>query len=159
MSNHIESLTERFDTALYIMMQNLGPQLIHRAQLGLTPGQVFMLHFIRKERQCRVSTLAEKVEVNPSAITVMLDRLEHRGFVRRTRDTGDRRVVLIQITDDGEESLNKVLHVRSQIMQHCLMQLRPDELDSFVQTLEKLATVSAAMDIKELIQAENRLEE
>jgi len=151
MFKDIDSLTERFDAALFVMVHNLGPQLITRAQLGLTPGQVFMLHMIRQENQCSVSKLAEKMEVNPSAITVMLDRLESHGHAVRTRDKDDRRVVVIHLTEAGEEALNHVLNVRKQIMQHCLAQLKTDELDAFVQTLEKFADISAGMEIKTIM--------
>jgi MarR family transcriptional regulator, organic hydroperoxide resistance regulator len=148
MHQNIDSLTERFDKSLFVLLQNLGPQLINRAQLGLTPGQVFMLHFIQQDSQCSVSKLAEKMEVAPSAITVMLDRLENHGFVARTRDKVDRRVVIINLTDVGEEKLNHVLDVRKQIMQHCLTQIEFNELNSFIQTLEKLSPIAQAMDIK-----------
>jgi MarR family transcriptional regulator, organic hydroperoxide resistance regulator len=158
MSKNIDMLTERFDAALFVMMQNLGPQLIIRTQLDLTPGQVFMLHFIQQKNQCSVSKLADKMEVNPSAITVMLDRLENHGFVARARDKNDRRVVIAQLTEAGEEALNRVLNVRKQIVQHCLTQIEPDELDSFVQTLEQLATICTSMDIKTIIGFENHLE-
>lgn len=158
MSKNIDVLTEQFSTALFVMMQNFGPQLVIRAQLGLTPGQVFMLHFIQKEKQCNVSKLAEKVEVNPSAVTVMLDRLENHGFVVRVRDKIDRRVVIVQLTEAGSEALNRVLNVRQQIMKHCLTQIESHELDSFVQTFEKLATISTAMDIKAITGPEKGLE-
>ena len=99
MHKNLDSLTERFDKSLHVLMQHLGPQLISRTQLDLTPGQVFMLHLIRNESLCSVSKLAEKMEVAPSAITVMLDRLENHGFVSRKRDTSDRRVVIIELTE------------------------------------------------------------
>ncbi|MDP4172151.1 MAG: MarR family transcriptional regulator [Bacillota bacterium] len=151
MDQNIDSLTERFDKSLFVLKQNLGPQLFSRAQLGLTPGQVFMLHFIRKESNCSVTKLAEKMEVAPSAITVMLDRLENHGFVSRTRDKVDRRVVLIQLTDVGEEKLNNVLDTRKQIMQHCFTQMEPNELDSFIVSLEKLASIVQSIEIKTII--------
>ena len=153
-SDELGVLTERFDSALYVMIQNLGPQLIARSHLGVTPGQVFMLHFIRREHPCTISKLAERLEVNPSAITVMLDRLEGFGYAVRIRDKNDRRVVIAQLTESGEEALNRVLDVRKQILQYCLAQLSPVELDSFVQTLEKLSTISAAMDPKTVIESD-----
>lgn len=151
MNENIDLLTESFDKSLLVLMHNFGPQLISRSQIDLTPGQVFMLHLIRKEHQCSVSKLAEKMEVAPSAITVMLDRLENHGFVIRSRDKNDRRVVLIELTDAGEEKLNYVLDKRKQIMQHCFNQMEPDELDSFILSMEKLASIAQTMDIKKII--------
>lgn len=42
----------------------------------------------------------------------MLDRLEHNSFVNRTRGKTDRRVVIIELTDAGEEKLKYVLAIR-----------------------------------------------
>lgn len=152
----LDLLMDRFDKSLIVLMQNLGPQLINRAQLGLTPGQVFMLHFIRKESQCTVSKLADKMEVAPSAITVMLDRLETHGFVSRSRDKTDRRIVIITLTDDGEEKLDRVLEVRKKIIQHCFSQMDPNELDPFIQSLEKLSSIAQMMNIQEIIEMSNK---
>ncbi|RIV26449.1 MarR family transcriptional regulator [Alicyclobacillaceae bacterium I2511] len=154
MCQEIDVLTERFDAALHVMIQNLGPQLITHSHLGLTPGQVFMLYFIRQEHPCTISKLAERLEVNPSAITVMLDRLESFGYAVRIRDKNDRRVVIAQLTESGGEALNRVLYVRKHILQYCLAQISPIELDSFVQTLEKLSNISKAMDPKTIIESD-----
>jgi DNA-binding MarR family transcriptional regulator len=151
MHKNLDSLTERFDTSLHVLMQNLGPQLISRTQLDLTPGQVFMLHLIRNKSLCSVSKLAEKMEVAPSAITVMLDRLENHGFVSRTRDTSDRRVVIIELTDAGERELDHVLKVRKTIMQHCFKQMNANEVVSFIEGLEKLSSISQKMELEEVL--------
>jgi DNA-binding MarR family transcriptional regulator len=42
--------------------------------------------------------LAERARLSPGAMTALLDRLEERGFARRTRDTKDRRRVLVEVT-------------------------------------------------------------
>lgn len=148
MAPNIDAVTERFDKALRVLIRSFGPQLIQRIQLGLTPGQVFMLHFIQQENHCSVSKLAEKMEVAPSAITVMLDRLENHGFVSRTRDQADRRVVVVELTDAGRETLKKVKEKRKQIMQDCLTQIDLKELTAIAQSLEKIASIAETMEMK-----------
>ena len=44
--------------------------------------------------------LAERARLSPGAMTALLDRLERRGFARRTRDTKDRRRVLVEVTPE-----------------------------------------------------------
>ena len=146
MNLNLDLLAERFDKS----MKNLGPQLTNRTRLGLTPGQVYMLHFIRKESQCNVSLLAEKMEVAPSAISVMLDRLENQGLVSRTRNKADRRVVIIQLTEEGKNKLNQVLEVRKKILQHCFKQMEPDHLNAFIETLEQLSSIVQRMEIRDI---------
>ncbi len=158
MPQNIEDYTARFDEALFVTMQNLGPQLIKRAHLELTPGQVFMLHLIQQEGQCSQSKLAEHMEVSPSAITIMLDRLENHGYVERKRDSNDRRVVMSELTSTGTETLLRVMRVRQRLVQHCLSKLPAEELDRFINTLEQLADISAAMEIEKILEQEKGVE-
>src|SRR5262249_7120636 len=44
--------------------------------------------------------LAERARLSPGATTALLDRLETRGLARRTRDTKDRRRVLVEVTPE-----------------------------------------------------------
>lgn len=155
MDQNISRLTDRFHEALTVMMQNLGPQLITRAQLELTPGQAFMLNFIKKNGQLTVSSLADKMEVAPSAITVMLDRLEKRKFVLRVRDQRDRRVVLVLLTEEGHRALGRVINLRKRAIQQCLEKISLDELAIFVKTLEKLSDISQTVDIQSMVDFDN----
>jgi DNA-binding MarR family transcriptional regulator len=43
--------------------------------------------------------LSEATGLSTGAVTVMLDRLERAGFVRRVRDVGDRRRIMVESTD------------------------------------------------------------
>ncbi len=44
--------------------------------------------------------LAEAANLTTGAVTAVLDHLEARGFVRRIRDTKDRRKVIVEVTDE-----------------------------------------------------------
>jgi DNA-binding MarR family transcriptional regulator len=45
--------------------------------------------------------LATAVGLSPGAVTTVLDRLEQRGFVRRIRDSEDRRRVMVELTEEA----------------------------------------------------------
>ena len=46
--------------------------------------------------------LAQHVSITPGAMTSRLDKLEARGLVRRVPDEEDRRVLQIELTEDGD---------------------------------------------------------
>lgn len=48
-----------------------------------------------------VTDLARAAEVNPGAMTRLLDRLEAKGLVSRTADPADRRALNIELTESG----------------------------------------------------------
>ncbi|HEY5850545.1 MAG TPA: MarR family transcriptional regulator [Lysobacter sp.] len=49
-----------------------------------------------------VTDLARAAELNPGAMTRLLDKLEARGIVARTADPTDRRGINIHLTDAGQ---------------------------------------------------------
>ena len=61
----------------------------------LTPGP----HTVRR--------LSEDLEVPKPAISRALDALSIHGLVKRARDPGDKRVVLVQKTADGSQFLDR----------------------------------------------------
>lgn len=86
-----------------------------------------------------LTQLAEKMEVKPSAITVMIDRLEKAGYVKRTHGTVDRRSVLVEVTSLGNETLEKAILERNEILKTYLLRLKPEEILTFTELLEKVA--------------------
>lgn len=47
--------------------------------------------------------LSDRSGLSPAAMTALIDRLERKGYVRRTRDAADRRRVFVELTDRSRE--------------------------------------------------------
>ncbi|SFM01862.1 DNA-binding transcriptional regulator, MarR family [Paenibacillus sp. 1_12] len=141
-SGHIPmtSQTERFETALWTIVRRLGPELTSHTSIKLTGQQFIMLHFISKTGLCKVTDLATKMEVKPSAITVMIDRLIAQGVVQRRHDDKDRRVVLIEMTDLGHEVVQQLQQLRREIIGGYLNELDADKLTVFLDIFEQIAS-------------------
>lgn len=52
--------------------------------------------------------LGEATGLSSAATTTLLDRLERKGYVRRQRDTVDRRKVLIELTPAGRAQIDEL---------------------------------------------------
>ena len=52
--------------------------------------------------------LARESGLSTGAVTTLIDRLERRGYVRRARDTEDRRRVFIELTDELHERAGEI---------------------------------------------------
>ncbi len=137
MPEKTETYIQRFQAAMESMKRKLGSEIMGRVK-DLTLPQCFILHFIREQETCKITKLAEKMNVKPSAVTVMIDRLEKAGFVARHHDAADRRAVLVRLTEKGHEALTKVEQIRNEVMGKYLSRLERDELERFLDTFEKL---------------------
>ena len=73
----------------------------HLGELGLGAGQPKVLGYLIRSGPSRQRQLAEYCEIDPAAVSRMLDSLQRGGFVSREADGANRRCERIQITDKG----------------------------------------------------------
>ncbi len=69
---------------------------------GLTTPQQLCLLNLGQEDSLSVSDLAKRVHLSPSTVVGIVDRLEKRGLLRRIRQSNDRRIVSVQMTEQGK---------------------------------------------------------
>jgi DNA-binding MarR family transcriptional regulator len=72
-----------------------------RSTCRLTAPQLICLLNIVEKEQTTTTKIAREVFLTPSTVVGILDRLEARGLIARSRDTGDRRVVNVTATEEG----------------------------------------------------------
>ena len=70
-----------------------------QAEYGLKPPQFFALDAL--DEPVPMSSVANVLRCDRSAVTWITDRLEERGYVERRSDPGDRRVKLLALTEEG----------------------------------------------------------
>jgi len=68
--------------------------------LGLHRTAFRCLDILDQEGPMTVGRLAELARLSPGATTTVVDTLERKGLARRTRDTVDRRRVLVEVTPE-----------------------------------------------------------
>jgi DNA-binding MarR family transcriptional regulator len=78
------------------------------------------------------------MEVKPSAISVMIDRLEKAELVKRSYFLVDRRSVFVEITEKGKQLLRKEKAIRNSIIESYLSKLDKEEARLLTELLEKM---------------------
>jgi DNA-binding MarR family transcriptional regulator len=78
------------------------------AAVELTPPQAGMLRLIARTPGLSQQALAERLGIRPNRIVGMIDDLESRALVERTRNREDRRLYALTLTDTGAELLRKI---------------------------------------------------
>ena len=83
---------------------------------GLTPPQYTVMLFIGKSdsHSLTMSEIGNKMVVTFANITTIVDNLEKREYVRRVRDSVDRRCIKVELTSAGSKIFEKIhdSHVR-----------------------------------------------
>jgi DNA-binding MarR family transcriptional regulator len=76
-------------------------------RFGLTGPQLVILNEIARHESITVTHLARSISLSQATVTDILNRLGKKGLVERTRDTIDRRRVLIRITAKCNDILSQ----------------------------------------------------
>ena len=82
---------------------------------GLEPQQYLLLLAIRglpEGEEATIGTLAERLPLKHHSAVELIDRLEARGYVHRSRSRDDRRRVLVTLLPRGEKLLEQVARQR-----------------------------------------------
>ncbi|MFB8026785.1 MarR family winged helix-turn-helix transcriptional regulator [Streptomyces sp. NPDC056465] len=106
--------------------------------LGLYPGQEFLLMHLWDTGGVRQAELIKAMDLDPSTVTKMLQRLELSGHVRRRPDPDDRRAVLVEATEKSCALRAEVRDAWSDLEEHTLAGLGPAERAELTRLLAKV---------------------
>jgi len=84
--------------------------------------------------------LAQDTYFEQSNLTLMLDKLEQKGFVKRTAKENDRRAYIITITSDGKKLVDTLVQMGEDVMEKALSGLssiQKEELAEMLQLIYK----------------------
>jgi DNA-binding MarR family transcriptional regulator len=94
------------------------------------------------------SQIARHIMVKSSTVTGIIDRLEQKGFVERLRNSPDRRVITIQLTEAGKE----LAHNAPPPIQHKIVdgikKLPEGEIKQIILSLSKLTHMLDVYDLE-----------
>ncbi|AEX85318.1 hypothetical protein XO10_04470 [Marinitoga sp. 1135] len=72
--------------------------------MEITSSQWMILGILMKNGRMKIGDLSKEVGLSNSTVTGIIDRLEKRNFVKRVRDSKDRRVIYIELTEEFEKN-------------------------------------------------------
>lgn len=108
---------------------------------GLTASQLFILRLLMHSEQAKASDIARASGLSPGAVTQVCDELVKEGLVQRTRSQDDRRVVHIQITDEGRAVFQKIRQTRSDKIKLILTRLGDHDAKEFVRIIGRVVDI------------------
>ena len=135
-------------TAMRISISRLARRLrVERLGLGgtetvLSDIQLAALAALARHDSMTPGELAEHEKVQPPSMTRVIAVLEERGLVRREPHATDRRQVILTVTNEGRDVVQRVRRRREAWLAQRLQELTPDErqiLRAAAPILEKIS--------------------
>ncbi|MFB6841797.1 MarR family winged helix-turn-helix transcriptional regulator [Streptomyces sp. NPDC056361] len=126
--------------ATHATLQILATELV---DLDLTPSETNALAILADGRGRTVSELGAAAGTRPTTLTSVLDRLERRGHITRGTRPGDRRVVLVELSESGRLAADTIRRTLAELEASALGGLPAEAVTGFHTVLRALAEVRA----------------
>ncbi|WP_142336530.1 MarR family winged helix-turn-helix transcriptional regulator [Bacillus toyonensis] len=138
MSQNREQLMEELSTNVFAMFRTLRND-IGKIFGGYIPWNEFIvLRILNRTNKEMVSRVANELNVSNSHITAVTEKLINKGFVTRSRSTSDRRVVYLEITEQGKDLVSKMEEAKKRYLQERFSALSEDEMNVMISISQKL---------------------
>lgn len=118
-----------------------------RTAYGLTGPQLWALKTLQHNGRMSTGELAAALAVHQSSISILLDRLETRGLVRRVRGRRDHRFVEIELTRRGATLAAGAPEAAQGRLMHALEAMPPLEVGGIREAVTRLVHAMEATDV------------
>lgn len=105
---------------------------------GITPPQWAVLAQLMEQDGQSLSGLGAKALFDGPTMTGIVDRLETGGLVQRRRDSSDRRVINLYLTQKGRNLMVELPPIGRMTDEEILHGLSREEADCFIDTLRRI---------------------
>ena len=117
---------------------------------GLTEAQFNVLFALKyKERAWTQSDLGRRLVVTRASVTSVLDKLEEKHLVKRSRVAGNRRIYHVDLTAEGLALVDEVEPIYRKDIHQVLDGLRVRDIRQLIGLLESIRERAAARDLEE----------
>lgn len=119
-----------------------------KCEFNITTPQMLCLCSLARKNEQTLSELAEDINLGVSTVNGIVDRLESKSLLTRTRSTLDRRKVVISITESGVEIVSNAPSLLQDKFSLAISRLSALEQARLSLTLERIVKMMCAERIE-----------
>jgi DNA-binding MarR family transcriptional regulator len=139
-----EGLPDALASRLGYLLKHAQQQLVLAAAPAMAPfgidgRELAVLSVLAAEEPLSQQEAADQLGIDRTSMVALVDALETKGLVRRTRSAEDRRKNLLQLTQAGQRCLRAASQARDDVEREFLARLGDPLRRQFVRALQILA--------------------
>ena len=120
--------------------------MLRQHNIDLTPEQFLLIDLLWNQGPMSQLDIADQMQKDKNSITKLVDAIERKGYVVRQQNPNDRRSNTIVLTDLGNSLKDNAKTKGISILNTMLEGISEEELNSFLETLDKLCSNMSVSD-------------
>ena len=120
----------------------------YAANTDVNRTQLRALVFIKNNGEITMTDLCEKLNIEKGSLTTMVDDLNKKGYLTRTRDLRDRRKYILNLTNEGDVIAKDFLEELGKKLESRFLELSEEDRDKFMQSIKNLEDILIKENLK-----------
>lgn len=108
----------------------------HLHSMGFAWNQYSVLKNLDVDESITLSQLSQRTSRDSSNITALVDFLEERGIVRRVPDKSDRRVIRLELTEEGKHIRSDTIESHEEFIKSMFADIPDEKIHKFIEVLD-----------------------
>ena len=136
-----KALAQRLSDGLEYMMMQFKSIDVNCMQIksDLSSRDLNLISFVGREDNVIMKDIADELGVPMSTATGIVDKLVQKGYLKRKYSPSDRRIVLIDLDDEGQEAYDLFAKMKQTASTKILSMLSDEDAETFIGYLERIA--------------------
>jgi len=126
MESDVEVVAENLMSIYSQLCKTLSKPM--RTKTSVTPGGLFVMGALKRNGIMSMTDIGRKLSIPKPHVTVVVDKLIDEGYVVRKSDPNDRRIVNIELTENGLKNFEEMKQVISESLKCKLLTISEKEL-------------------------------
>lgn len=146
LSPEVEAVAKSFKSAYRSHDRRKGRQTHRLNGEELSQAQFELLVELMRQGPLAVGALADSMGLSAASVSQMVDRLTDQGHVTRSRSESDRRVVELELSDQGRAALDPIIERWRAAWTAALEDLPESDLEAAARVLGRITDLYDADD-------------
>lgn len=125
-------------TILHIIGNLRNSSVEASSEVELSYPQSLLLYTVLEAESATITQLSNSLKVTQGVVSRMVDRLEEKGLVERSRDREDRRVVTVRLSPRGREFALSMIDLHLEGLRKALKKISPGDRERFLGVLKEI---------------------
>lgn len=135
------AVVQSFKNAYRSLERRKGRETHHLDGSGVSQAQFELLVELRKNGPTAVGELAHSAGLSAASVSQMVDRLSDQGHVERVRSEEDRRIVKVELSEQGKAAIDPIVERWRQSWLKALEGVSENDLEAASRVLERVASI------------------
>ncbi len=144
--SHLENVADDFFALLSDMRDGFMRPLEQKRRCQLGHVQHFAVSVLCRKGSLSMSALAQEMQISKQQLTPLVYKLINQGLLTKKKDPADRRVVRIEITEQGRNMFRELFAEIKQDFVARLKILPDEEIDELGRALKRIREVLGDME-------------